>query len=102
MEPEARIEDWIMDPLIRQEAEALLKFDLKYKYVSIYDAGILPEAIKKGPNFDERLRAKVDIDMIIENEEAELKEKANKRIPLKKHDISKKDLALLEKVNLLS
>jgi len=51
-----------MDPLIRQEAEALVKFDLKYKFATMTELGLLPEALKKGPNFEERLRAKVDID----------------------------------------
>lgn len=62
MIPEFIVPAFIMDPLLRQEAEALVKFDLKYKFATMTELGLLPEALKKGPNFEERLRAKVDID----------------------------------------
>lgn len=63
---------------------------------------LIPEPIRKGPGFDERLREAMDVDKLIEESQSELADYANRRIPLPSKDLNKKDLDLLSKVNLVA
>lgn len=62
----------------------------------------MPTPAHKGPDFDERLREAMDVDQMMEDSHNELKDYANKRIPLPKRDLSEKDNDLLKKVNLVA
>ena len=63
---------------------------------------MIPEPKNRGPNFEERLREAMDVDQMIDDSNRELAEYANKRIPLPAKDLNKKDLDLLQKVNLMA
>lgn len=63
---------------------------------------LLPTPANRGPDFDERLREAIDVDSMMAESAAELKDYANKRIPLPKRDLSEKDNDLLKKVSLLA
>jgi len=80
----------------------MLIYAEKYETVDIRDTILLPTPIKKGLNFDERLRETIDVDLMIEEENKMLKDMANQRIALPKRDLSKKDNDLISKVSLLA
>jgi hypothetical protein len=62
----------------------------------------LPIPAYRGPDFEERLRLSMDIDAMIEESNLELKNYANKRIPLPGKSLSEKDEDLLKKVSLIA
>lgn len=62
----------------------------------------MPTPANRGPDFEERLREAIDVDRMMEESALELKDYANKRIPLPKKDLSTKDNDLLKKVSLLA
>jgi hypothetical protein len=66
MPEKVHIPEWVMDPRLREEAEQMLKYKLKYETFNIEDTILIPEAIKTGPNFDERLREQFDVDKMLE------------------------------------
>ena len=99
---EMNIPTFIMDPNMREEARQLLVHADKYMSVDIRDTKLLPTPANRGPDFEERLREAMDVDAMIEESNAELKEYANKRIPLPERDLSQKDTDLLSKVNLIA
>ena len=66
------------------------------------DTKLLPTPANRGPDFEERLREAIDVDQMISETAQELKEYANKRIPLPKKDLSVKDNDLLKKVSLIA
>ena len=80
----------------------MLTFAEKYLSVDMRDTNLLPTPKHKGPDFDERLREAMDVDEMMAESAQELKEYANKRIPLPPRDLSKKDNDLLKKVSLLA
>ena len=56
----------------------------------------------RGPDFEERLREVVDVDLLVAKDNEALKEMANKRIPLPARDLTKRDDDLISKMNLLA
>jgi len=52
------------------------------------NTNLLPTPANRGPDFDERLREAMDVDALIEESAQELKDYANKRIPLPSRDLS--------------
>lgn len=62
----------------------------------------MPIPAYRGPDFEERLRLSMDIDAMIEDSNQELKNYANKRIPLPGKSLSEKDEDLLKKVSLIA
>ena len=96
------IPEWIMDPQIRQEAYQLLTFANKYETVSINDTKLIPTPLIRGPDFEERLREVVDVEQIIANENEELRQYANERIPLPAKKLSDKDGDLVSKMAMLA
>ena len=62
----------------------------------------MPIPAYRGPDFEERLRLSMDIDAMIEESNLELKNYANKRIPLPGKSLSEKDEDLLKKVSLIA
>lgn len=66
------------------------------------DTKLLPIPANRGPDFEERLREAMDVDQMISESAQELKEYANKRIPLPKRDLTEKDTDLLSKMSLLA
>lgn len=46
----------------------MLKFAEKYETVNLLDTKLLPIPAYRGPDFDERLREAVDVDLLIEEE----------------------------------
>ncbi len=62
----------------------------------------MPIPAYRGPDFEERLRLSMDIDAMIEESNQELKNYANKRIPLPGKSLSEKDEDLLKKVSLIA
>jgi hypothetical protein len=56
----------------------------------------------RGPDFDERLREAVDVDLMIEEENLMLREMANKRIALLPKDLTMKDNDLISKMNIVA
>jgi hypothetical protein len=87
---------------MRQEAVQLLTFAEKYETIDMRDTKLLPTPANRGPDFEERLREAIDVDRMMEESALELKDYANKRIPLPKKDLSSKDNDLLKKVSLLA
>lgn len=66
------------------------------------DTKLLPTPANRGPDFEERLREAMDVDQMIEESAQELKDYANKRIPLPARDLSAKDNDLLKRMSLLA
>ena len=72
---------------------------------------MIPTPANRGPDFEERLRQSMDVDAMIEEcrspslsllAQRELKDYANKRIPLPARNLSEKDQDLLKKVSLIA
>ena len=63
---------------------------------------LLPIPAYRGPDFEERLRMSMDVDALIDQSNQELKDYANKRIPLPGKSLSEKDEDLLKKVSLIA
>lgn len=80
----------------------MLSYDAKFRTVDIRDTILIPVPRNLEPNFDERLREAIDVDRMIEESNQELADYANKRIPLPKRDLDKKDYDLLKKMNLIA
>ena len=99
---EVYVPEWIMDPQLRQEAYQLLTFADKYQTVDINDTKLIPTPLYKGPDFEERLREVIDVDEMVAKENEELKDFANKRIPLPSKKISDKDTDLVSKMAMLA
>lgn len=91
-----------MDPALREEAYQRVSYAKKYQTIDIRDCFLIPTPKNRGPNFDERLREAIDIDAHIEESAQELKEYANKRIPLPPKDLNEKDTDLLSKMSLVA
>ena len=72
-----------------------MSYDAKFRTVDIRDTILIPVPRKLEPGFDERLREAIDVDKMISDSHNELLEYANKRIPLPKRDLDKKDYDLL-------
>jgi hypothetical protein len=66
------------------------------------DTKLLPIPANRGPDFEERLREALDIDQMMSESAQELKDYANKRIPLPKRDLTEKDTDLLSKMSMLA
>ena len=66
------------------------------------ETNLLPTPAYREPEFEERLREVVDVDMLIASEQLALKEQANARIPFKPKNLKEKDQQLLTKLNQLS
>ena len=96
------VPDFIEDPGMRDEAYQMLSYAMKYRTVDIRDTKLIPTPVYRGPDFDERLRELIDIDAHIEESAQELKDYANKRIPLPAKDLNEKDSNLLSKVSLMA
>lgn len=79
-----------------------MTFAEKYETIDMRDTKLLPTPANRGPDFEERLREAIDVDRMMEESALELKDYANKRIPLPKKDLSLKDNDLLKKVSLLA
>lgn len=73
---------WVMDPQLRQEMYQRLVYAEKYETVDINQTLLIPTPITRGPDFEERLREAVDVDILIAKDNQQLKEMANMRIPL--------------------
>jgi hypothetical protein len=93
---------WITDPQLKAEATQLLIFAEKYETVDILQTRLIPTPLYRGPDFDERLREEVDVDLMIEEENQMLKDMANMRKALPAKDLTKKDGDLISKMNLLA
>ena len=91
-----------MDPRQREEMFQLLTFSVKYNTFDIRDTALIPTPGHREANFDERLREAMDVDALVEESNQELKDYANKRIPLPKKDLDEKDNDLLSKVHLMA
>ena len=87
---------------MREEAYQRLSYDQKYLTFDIRDTLLIPTPAYRGPDFDERLREAFDIDAHIEESAQELKDYANKRIPLPPKDLNEKDSNLLSKVSMMA
>lgn len=87
---------------MRQQFYQMLLFTEKYETVDINDTKLLPTPAARGPDFEERLREVLDVDQMIEADNAELKEIANKRLPLAARDLSKRDDDLISKMGQLA
>lgn len=74
----------------------------KFQTIDIRDTKLLPTPGARGPDFEERLREAMDVDKMINESAQELKDYANKRIPLPKRDLSEKDNDLLSKMSILA
>ena len=99
---EVYVPEWVMDPQLRQEAYQLLTFAEKYQTVDINDTRLIPTPLHKGPDFEERLREVIDVEELVAKENEELKEFANKRIPLPSKKLSEKDGDLVSKMAMLA
>lgn len=80
----------------------MLTFAEKYQTIDIRETNLLPRPANRGPDFDERLREAMDVDAMIEESAQELRDYANKRIPLPAKDLSTKDTDLIKKMSLLA
>lgn len=74
----------------------------KYETIDMEETNLLPTPAYREPEFEERLREVVDVDMLIASEQLALKEQANARIPFKPKNLKEKDQQLLTKLNQLS
>ena len=101
-ENEIVVPDFIQDPLLREEAYQRLSYMDKYLTIDVRDTLLIPTPAYRGPDFDERLREAIDIDAHIEDSAQELKDYANKRIPLPAKNLDEKDTNLLSKVSMLA
>lgn len=99
---EVILPDWIMDPQLRQEAYQLLTFANKYETVDLIDTKLIPTPLYRGPDFEERLREVMDVEQIIANENEELRQFANERIPLPGKKLSDKDGDLISKMSVIA
>jgi hypothetical protein len=99
---EITIPDFILDEQMREEATQLITYAEKYETFDIRNTNLLPTPANRGPDFDERLREAMDVDALIEESAQELKDYANKRIPLPKRDLSEKDNDLIQKMSKLA
>lgn len=91
-----------MDPRQREEMFQLLTYSVKYNTFDIRDTMLIPTPGQREANFDERLREAMDVDALVAESNQELKDYANKRIPLPKKDLDEKDNDLLSKVHLMA
>lgn len=80
----------------------MLIFAEKYQSVEMNDTLLIPTPMYRGPDFDERLREAVDVDLMIEEENLMLREMANKRIALLPKDLTMKDNDLISKMNIVA
>lgn len=80
----------------------MLTFADKYQTVDINDTKLIPTPLYKGPDFEERLREVIDVDEMVAKENEELKDFANKRIPLPSKKLSEKDGDLVSKMAMLA
>ena len=80
----------------------MLTYAEKYMTFDMRDTSLLPTPADRGPDFEERLREAMDVDKMIDESVQELKDYANKRIPLPKRDLSEKDNDLLSKMSVLA
>lgn len=94
--------EWIQDPQIKQEAYQLLQYARKYETYDMAQTRLIPSPIYRGPDFEERLREIIDVDEMVELENEELRNMANRRIPYAPADLTKKDDDLISKMNLLA
>ena len=94
--------DWFITEDMRAEGLQMLTFAEKYQTIDIRETNLLPRPANRGPDFDERLREAMDVDAMIEESAQELRDYANKRIPLPAKDLSTKDTDLIKKMSLLA
>lgn len=99
---EVVIPEYIMDPLAREEMFQLLTYAEKYNTFDIRDTKLLPTPRNREADFDERLREAMDVDALMDQSNQELKDYANKRIPLPKRNLDEKDTDLLSKVSMIA
>jgi hypothetical protein len=80
----------------------MLTFAEKYLTLDMRETKMLPTPANRGKDFHERLREAIDVDAMMNESAQELKDYANKRIPLPPKDLSEKDNDLLKKMSLLA
>ena len=80
----------------------MLIFAEKYQSVDINQTILIPTPLYRGPDFEERLREVVDVELMVEEENRMLKDMANNRVPLPPNDLTKKDNDLVSKMNMLA
>ncbi|CAI2360045.1 unnamed protein product [Moneuplotes crassus] len=98
------LEDWVRTPEIRAKAMKEVAYYKKFKSINILDTVIIPLPEATGPSFEERLRLATGgkIDDFIDNERAEFKKLADKRLPPREIDMLNKDESLIQKLNIVA
>lgn len=66
---EVKRQEWILDPVIREEAYQLAQYVEKYRTIDGLETNLLPTPRDRGPDFDQRLREIMDVDKHIEQSE---------------------------------